>query len=249
MPELRVPMDPWNPGQFYACCGLVELLDATSYFDVREDRPRHAEFVLDGVEDGDLRKLIEDLRGAQYDFGGQDGQVEKSVQPIWITLRGRRLKLDWWLEPFYERSIDLKCWAGQVTTSKLIEELAAGLDPESSRDLFKRPLMTKSKFGIDPRSAWNSLGVGFSPNEHGQDSATFPAVELFGAVGLQGFRPQVKSRDSVSYALWKCKLARITARRAARAPWDGLTISEYEFRIEKRGQSYKFFTFATQKER
>jgi CRISPR-associated protein Csx14 len=250
MSELRVAMDPWNPGQFYACCGLVELLNVASCFAVRDDRPRFAECVLEGVGDEDLRKLIEDLRGARYEFDSQDGQVEKSVQPIWITLGGgRQLKLDWWLDPFYEKAGHLKCWAGQVTTGKLIEELTAGLDPENGNGLFRQPLMTKSKFGIDPRSAWNAQSVGFSPNEHGQDAATFPAVELLGAIGLQGFRPDVKKRESVSYALWKDKLGRLLARRAARAPWDGLALSEYEFRIEKRGQSYKFFTFATQKER
>ena len=27
MPELRIPFDPCNPGQFYACCGLIELFE------------------------------------------------------------------------------------------------------------------------------------------------------------------------------------------------------------------------------
>jgi CRISPR-associated protein Csb3 len=130
----------------------------------------------------------------------------------------------------------------------LIEELQGWLNAEGTEGLFVRSRMMKSKFGIDPRSAWNALGVGFSPNEHGQDSATFPAVEFLGAIGLQGFRPDVVKRDSVSYFLWNEKLPRLVARRAARNAWKGLKHAEYRFEIAKRGQSYKFFNFGKPKE-
>ena len=26
MPEFRILMDPFNPGQYYACCGLLEIV-------------------------------------------------------------------------------------------------------------------------------------------------------------------------------------------------------------------------------
>src|SRR5215831_10930731 len=53
MPELRARLDPCNPGQFYACCGLFEIAaaqctGAAARFVCDEDRPRAAEFVVDG---------------------------------------------------------------------------------------------------------------------------------------------------------------------------------------------------------
>jgi CRISPR-associated protein Csb3 len=104
--------------------------------------------------------------------------------------------------------------------------------------------MMKTRFGIDPRSAWNALDMGYSPNEHSQDTATFPVVELLGAIGLQGFRPDAGRRESVRYHLWRIWLPRVPARKAAIFPWPGLAAASYEFSIAKRGQSYKFFTFA-----
>src|ERR1019366_5799654 len=53
--ELRVPMDPLNPGQFFACCGLFELMAkaaprACAHFVADEARPRRAEFVVEGEQ-------------------------------------------------------------------------------------------------------------------------------------------------------------------------------------------------------
>ena len=114
-------------------------------------------------------------------------------------------------------------------------------------DLFNLPRMTKAKFGVDPRSAWKALDFGYSPNEHDTDAATFPAVEVLAAIGLQGFRPQAGRRERVSYALWQEPLPATVARMAFRAPWFGLRYREFEFSIAKRGQSYKYFTFAKEK--
>jgi CRISPR-associated protein Csx14 len=243
MGELRIPMDPWNPGQFYACCGLIELWDAVSWFNTDPGRPRRADFVVEGSLD--LQALLRDLQAADYEF---DDDAEKSVWPVAFHFRGREIKLDWWLDTFHEKPERLKCWAGQVTTGKLIKELRGALEPHSVQDLFLHGRMMKDKFGIDPRPAWNALNVGFSPNEHGQGAATFPAVELLGAIGLQGFRPGGKGRDSVGYFLWGDKLPRLLARRAARSPWEGLAGAGYTFSIEKRGQSYKFFSFGKPRE-
>ncbi len=58
----------------------------------------------------------------------------------------------------------------------------------------------------------------------------------------------VKTRGAVSYNAWQTNLPRICARRAARTGWDGLLVTSYQFEIAKRGQSYKYFTFAKEKE-
>ncbi len=251
MTELRIPMDPWNPGQFYACCGLVELFglraeqEVLSRFIVDERRPRHGFFMLSSQAELDLSAMIGDLLAAEYGFVDE---VEKAIRPVVVRLRGTKLELDWWLDPFREKAGHFKGWAGKVTIAKLIKDLTHGWKFASPETLFQQSRMMKSKFGIDPRSAWTALGVGYSPDKHKQDAATFPAVELLGAIGLQGFRPTLQTRDCVSYALWRTALPKVPARRAAGTPWDGLAVSRYEFEIAKRGQGYKYFTFAKQKE-
>jgi CRISPR-associated protein Csx14 len=194
-----------------------------------------------------LKTVLASLRAATTEFPDKD--VELSIRPARLLYNGCRIELDWWLDPFRGKPVNLKCWAGQVTTANLFSELLPMVDENSQgTELFNRPNMTKAKFGVDPRSAWNALDFGFSPNEHGSDAATFPAVEVLAAIGLQGFRPKAESREGVSYALWQEQLPAAIARMAFRAPWSGLGCREFEFSIAKRGQSYKYFTFAKEKQ-
>ena len=252
MDELRVRLDPLNPGQFFACCGLMELIElehpgALGWFELDRTRPRVAEFVIDGTCLEGLSAILGRLKVARPEFS--DTGPEAPVRPAEILYNGGTLTLDWWLDEFRGETTNLKCWAGQVTTRNLFTELLPLLDSESTGgDLFERSRMAKAKFGVDPRSAWNTLDFGFSPNEHGRDAATFPAVEVLAAVGLQGFRPDARKRDTVGYGLWLEPLPAAVARLAFRAGWDGLPRRNYTFSIAKRGQSYKYFTFGSEKE-
>jgi CRISPR-associated protein Csx14 len=250
--EMRISLDPLNPGQFFACCGLFETIvheedNALARFELDASRPRAAVFCVETRVE--LQGVLARLRAASAEF--PDKKVEAAIRPATISYNGSRIELDWWLDPFREKAGNLKCWAGQVTTENLFSELLPMLDEASQgAHLFERWLMTKAKFGVDPRSAWNALDFGFSPNEHGADAATFPAVEVLAAIGLQSFRPKLDRRNGISYssyALWQEPLPAAVARMAFRAPWLGLGCREYEFSIAKRGQSYKYFTFAKEK--
>ncbi len=68
----------------------------------------------------DLPSLLRDLREASYVFIEEN---ERAVWPVAIIIRETKFTLDWWLDPFREKATHLKCWAGQVTTGKLIGEL------------------------------------------------------------------------------------------------------------------------------
>jgi CRISPR-associated protein Csx14 len=238
-------MDPLNPGQFFGCCGLFQLIDlddsgVLASFRLVAERPRVAEFIVESSVG--LGEVLRRLSSAQPNF--LDVGVEASIVPATIDYGGRQLILDWWLNEFRDKAVNLKCWAGQATTKNLFCELLPLIDHHSSgQALFDRPRMSKAKFGVDARSAWSALNFGFSPNEHGTDAATFPAVEILAAIGLQGFRPDADRRESVSYALWQEPLPAVVARQAFRAPWPGLPHRNFIFSIAKRGQSYKYFTF------
>ncbi|HET6936000.1 MAG TPA: hypothetical protein VFI72_14260 [Candidatus Angelobacter sp.] len=250
MSDLRVQLDPLNPGQFYACCGLLELagLDrgpVLSRFEQERGRPRLACFQLRGISAGFLSEALGLLRDAASTLSF-DQDCEASISPATLRFGSHALELDWWLDEFREKPRPLKCWAGQVTTRKLFEELLPLLERDvSCDDLFQRSRFTKSKFGVDPRAAWNARDYGYSPNEHGLDSKTFVAVEVLAALGLQTFRPVVQPRGRTArYHLWTCELPLGVARNAANAPWDGLPHLAYQFSIGSRGQSYKYFRFS-----
>jgi CRISPR-associated protein Csx14 len=250
MDEVRIPIDPLNPGQFFACCGLFELLsgkgqEVFARYEASELTPRRATFVVEGST-RTLSSALGMLRQAESESvrpADREG-MEESVFPVALSCGERCWSLDWWLDEFRDKTTQLKCWAGQVKSGNLVSELLTLIEPESAeQSLFTASAMSKAKFGIDPRSAWNALDFGYSPNAHNKDAATYPAVEVLGCIGLQTFRPVLKKR-LVSYCLWTEWLPLTVARLAAYRPWPGLSRFEYEFSIGKRGQSYKFFGFA-----
>jgi CRISPR-associated protein Csx14 len=258
MPEVRIAMDPMNPGQFFACCGLWELFDllgatALAHFEVDERRPRQAQFVLQSDGELSLAAAVGALRAAKVE---PIMHAEAKIAPIRIVVGGAALELDWWLDRFREKAERLKCWAARQTSLSIASELLRLLPADADERLLNYAAMTTTRFGVDPRSAWNSKDVGYSPNEHQQESASFPAVEMPAAVGLSGFRPGKRQRKSAGnfreweyvYALWPEPLPRAVGRLACCAPWDGLGAVGYRFQLGKRG-SFKFFQFSQAQER
>jgi len=251
--NLSVKLDPLNPGQFFACCGLLELLSMAepgllSHFALESKRPRLASFCVQTARGSEaLGMVLRRLRGATATF--PDEHIKPPVRPAVIAFEPE-LTLDWWLDEFHDKTTNIKCWAGQVTTRRLFEELLPLLDTDSTGEgLFERSALTSSLFGVDPRSAWNTLDLGFSPNEHNVASTIFPAVEVLAAIGLQYFRPDSSKRSAVRYSLWKDPLPASIARLAFSAPWDGMGVDDFVFEICKRGQSYKYFSFARSAEK
>ena len=247
MPDLTVPLDPLNPGQFLACCGLLESLswanpNILAFFEASESTPRFARFHVQGATPKDLARTLHALKHAVAEG---EGDQKDGIRPMRLsTETGPEIILDWWLNEFRIETTDLKCWAGQVTTAKLFADLLPLLDPDTSANgIFTQSALTKSKFGIDPRSAWNALDLGFSPDAHNRDAATYPAVEILGAIGLQSIRLNVERRTA-AYFLWTTALPLAIVRLAAGDAWEGLPHYGYRFAISKRGQSYKYFEFA-----
>jgi CRISPR-associated protein Csx14 len=250
--ELNVRLDPLNPGQFFACCGLFELLSREepgilSSFVFEAQRPRMANFCMQTSRGTDaLGILLRRLRSARVSFSDHP---DEAVQPAVIDYANAKLTIDWWLDEFRDKTTNIKCWAGRVKTTLLFEDLMPRLDVESTcEDLFDRSAPTRKLFGVDPRSAWNALDLGFSPNEHDVESTVFPAVEVLAAIGLQYFRPDSSNRDSVKYSLWKDPLPASIARLAFSAPWEGMPVVDLVFKICKRGQN-KYFSFGRNAEK
>lgn len=240
MPEYRIELDPRNPGQFLACCGLFELAEMAAPGAEACFERGGAVFVLhaDAALPPNEMSLVPQasLAGKPYDA---------TLEPLDLSFGSCSLTLNWWLNETLTDKSPLKTWGGQQTPRRVLGEMLRLLDhsiPITS--LFKAAVYTKSRFGVDARSAWEALDAGYSPNDLGQDSSTFPWVEVLAVIGLQGFRPSKQPRKPYRYAAWGSMLPIATARGACSAPWPGLCGWNFQFTTAIRGQGYKTFLFA-----
>jgi CRISPR-associated protein Csx14 len=266
MSELRFPLDPCNPGQFYACCGLVELFDlhgaqTLSCFKLDPRLPRQAIFAITSAASLHLSDVLTALKKARCNAvlrhkpeafrKRRSGQPERnepggkdSTAPLLVSLQEQTITLDWWLDEYWDEKSDLKFWAGNQSSLQIFTTLSQLIAPASdAQEIFESVAMAKGRFGVDPRSAWEALDLGYSPNEQSQAVRTYPSVEVLAAVGLEGYRPMGSRRDGLRYSLWLSPLSRPATRSACMQGWNGLPCVAYGFRLEGRG-SYKYFTFA-----
>jgi CRISPR-associated protein Csx14 len=217
--SIRIEVDLTNPGQFFACCGLLELADrlwpsAEGWFEGHE-------FYIKC--DGDLRTLLSILvMDPPEEITRLDNElaVKPLIAPLRYSFDGgatTAITLDAWTtirlvkgEPSVVSNAPWNFWSGQQTAYGIWFGLRAVLaaqlnciEASDFDDLFSQRLFQKGRFGFDPGPAWNALDVGFSPNEQGIEVQSSAAVELLAAVGLQRFRPVVhQNRESFDYAAW-----------------------------------------------
>jgi CRISPR-associated protein Csx14 len=221
-PSITVAVDPTNPGQFFACCGLLELADrlwpgAEGWFD--EDG-RVFKIACDGKLPVLLARLIMDPPTALERLESNGLEVPPIIAPLAFTFDGGAttgIVLDAWTQIRLDKgeakvisNPPWNFWSGQQTSMRIWSGLRAELVAQMARldltncpDLLSQRLLQKGRFGFDPGPAWNALDVGFSLNEHGVEVESSPATELFAAVGLQRFRPVMHDgRDGFDYFTW-----------------------------------------------
>ena len=252
--SIRINVDPTNPGQFFACCGLLELADriwpgAEGWF---EDR----QFCVDclGTVPELLSKLLTNQPEEITRLECNGLEVKPIIAPLTISFDDRSksvITLDSWMKiqsvkgvPSVIANPPWNFWSGQQTSLSiwlgLREKLAgqlARLNADEYVNLFYIRLFQKGRFGFDPGPAWNALDVGFSPNEQGLDVESSPAVELLAAVGLQRFRPVMgNDRESFDYMIWNIPLSPSIAAAAMSGALNDSSSVRFRGCIVRRGQ-------------
>jgi len=194
-PSIRVNVDVTNPGQFFACCGLLALADrlwpgAEGWFE-------RGEFCI--VCPGNQSALIEAIVTAELVQLDPD---DNTGSPIEVGKPFRLLRLDWWQEDLHtDRKLngkELKVWAGTMESVRIAQAMQLAMRGErfQSSKLFDIGLIAYDPkdsekkvepFYFDARRGPNahSRDVGFSPNDLGLTTTAFPAVELLCLIGLQ----------------------------------------------------------------
>ena len=204
--DIEVDVDLRNPGQFFACCGILELAarlwpGSEGWF-ARTELGASFHVATSGGSDAPLAKIVQALCGhetlvtiADDDEGIGDMQADR--QPV-MLMSPFGLRLDWWLDAYGEGDkSELKVWAGQQTPVRNLSALqdiwrkinAAQPECVGSRALFSQR-WPETGMGFDPSSSWKAIDVGFSPDEQQINVLTSPAVEILAAIGLQRCRPE-----------------------------------------------------------
>jgi CRISPR-associated protein Csx14 len=257
-PSITVAVDPTNPGQFFACCGLLELADrlwpgAEGCFSEsgREFRIGFTD------EKGTLRELLAILildppTAVERLENGLD--VPTIVAQLAFSFDGGSttgIVLDGWTRIAVLKGVaqvignsPWNFWSGQQTSMRIWSGLRSELVTQVNRmsdeelgSLFEQRLFQKGRFGFDPGPAWNALDVGFSLNEHNVEVQSSPATEMLAAVGLQRFRPVMnEDRDGFDYFTWHspCSPA-VAAAAMAGAIRDSRTV-RLRASVTSRGQ-------------
>ncbi len=223
-PNITVNVDLTNPGQFFACCGLLELADrlwpgAEGWF-------AGSEFCIQAA--GMLPELWSAVIKAKLealDPADETASPMRLGTPFDLTL-------DWWKDE-HAGGRRLKVWAGSMRGVRIAQAMKAAIihvgkpnrpfdhaavvyDPDNSRKKVE-------PFYFDGRRGWNAqpIDIGFSPDSLKMTSAAYPAVEFLSLVGLQRFRPSPTDHRRVFvYRTWRAPLSPCLAAVAA----SGLTL-------------------------
>jgi CRISPR-associated protein Csb3 len=257
-PIIRVNVDLSNPGQFFACCGLLELADRL-WSDSRICGRFTSEFfeLIVGSSNRSLKGIIDPFVKAdlqQLDLNDNAASPLHLGDPF-------KLRLDWWkkFEGPNKNRLDLgggdqlKPWAGKqagplifglmknachdINLVKPLDDARAVYDTKDGRAKKK----TTSPFYFDARHEETSLDIGFSPDEQDMSVMVYPAVESLALVGLQRFRPTVDEKGQVRsflYTAWAEPLPLSPAMAAASGIMPVPSCGTFRFTKPSRGGEY-----------
>jgi len=216
--NITLPVDLTNPGQIFACCGLLELADrlwpgAEGWFGKRT-------FSIHTVDQSkSLPELMAEVRSMIFEVGDDtegdeddSGEDAPAVAPIYLQWKNneRAIQLDWWSEK------SIKPWAGSMKERVILRAMLDAVDPSKTDPfgdlkpvLYKSPSKKnpakKEPFYFDPRRGNKShpLDSGFSPDTHHMQSECCPALEALCFIGLQRARPGSTGITNQSrYTVW-----------------------------------------------
>lgn len=259
----RVRADPTNPGQLFACCGLLELADrmwggAEGWFEesVFCLRP----LGVDEDKESRLNSLLNTIAGAHL---SQIDSEDDFASPV--ELAGPfTLRMDWWKDK-RAGGDQFKVWAGSMRSVRIARAMQATLSQTQlhNESLFdfgtvvydpQEPDKKVEPFYFDARRGSNALAIdiGFAPDSLAMTTVAYPAVEYLCLVGLQRFRPVPTDRRRVfDYFTWAVPLAACIAPLAACGllPKVGRRGFRFEIAFRTDQKKHKAFTPAIPFER
>ncbi|HYG22084.1 MAG TPA: type I-U CRISPR-associated protein Cas8c [Verrucomicrobiae bacterium] len=221
---IRIRVDATNPGQFFACCGLLELASrlnpgSTAWFVANEfciSTQLTLREILGCAKNITLAGSagVSESEGENEDEDESEGEDDKAAPPL-LIVAPVAMRLDWWFDK------PLKTWAGSMDARAIFLAMckaidAEGVDPLNQAQVVfeeqgltatgkKRKPKKREPFYFDARRTGNahSIDIGFSPDKLKAQTLAHPAVEALCFIGLQRARPRPTERPRVfDYQLW-----------------------------------------------
>ncbi len=267
--NIRVKVDPTNPGQFFACCGLMEIADrlapgAEAWYETHDFCIAAKQTLREVLAAAKQTKFCDDGQGTDAD-NEEEADVEDTFCPL-VMESPFYFRLDWWQDK------GLKTWAGSMSASKIALAMCGAINQEESDPLNQAqvvydptaPLEATAKkprkqgtprepFQFDSRRGANALGldVGFIPDSLKKKWKVFmwthPAVEFLCLIGLQRCRPApTKSARVFDYFTWTAPCSAAVLPAAVNGLLGDAEARAYRFKnIFRTGQKkHKAFTTA-----
>ncbi|MBL9204908.1 MAG: hypothetical protein JNN01_07470 [Opitutaceae bacterium] len=249
---IRIRVDVTNPGQFFACCGLLELAarinpGAAGYFEANR-------FVIS--EAPSLEKLVTSIVATQLVKLDPD---DTTASPILLSAPFC-VRLDWW-KAGGKASSDLKVWAGTMESFRIARAMQHAM---RAPEFFTEDMLNIGTVAFDPDDALtkvepfyfdarrgpnaHSRDVGFAPNDLGVTTMASPAVEFLCLVGLQRVRPVPTCKPRIfDYHTWTLPLPPEVASPAAAGLLPAVGSRSYRFESWFRTGQRKHKAFITAK--
>jgi CRISPR-associated protein Csb3 len=268
-PTITVNVDVTNPGQFFACCGLLELADrlwpgAEGWF---KDTDFHiacaqgldkllgalakADLVSSLTAD-ELKRLGTLLSKEKAALSSPELDEKRRLQGKWrqerlCLSRPFGLWLDWWRDSRGERTA-MKTWAAKQLVADMAGKMFAIVrEHVAARNGGIPELLFQSgdnslpfNFDSDLCRTGAARDTGFSADTLGLKSTYRPLLELLAFVGFQRFQP-TEARGSFIYCTWGTPLPPPVAAVAASGAISLPTESRYSFSLFNRTKYMKAF--------
>jgi len=265
-PTLSINVDLCNPGQFFACCGLLELAHRLTPFSQRavgwfkaskqENMNFHIKAFITEHKPITLHLIIESLKQCFIVNRGGDGKEG----PIFLD-EPFHMWIDW--RKAYPQNSIVKTWAGQQVLFRIAQALQKAICTTVSEPYNKDFLnisgpvktdnnkkdMAVTAFNI--AKSENVIDAGFSADKLSDRILSHPAIitEFLAMIGLQRFCPATgKQRLTRSYFAWDIPLPAPIAASVVFGPFSGIQPIAFTFRMYERDSEGRYKAFSTAKQ-
>ena len=231
-----IATDLRNPGQFFACCGMLYCADR-----LLGDAAAHFEgdtFVLRAGETDPALSVMRRLENCPASVNAETDDTDSPVSIDDVPVR-----LDFW-NHFDDRP-QIKLFAGQIRSKPLVGRWARLLSAYCQRgggmSAWTDFSTVSLPSGIDAATRWTAQDVGFSLNEQGmKEMRTYPLVEFFAHVGVQSYSWREVERGRYAYYTWDKPLPMPVAAAAASGAIGRLASRKFVFSTGRNGANKAF---------
>lgn len=271
MAEASIPVDLLNPGQVFACLGLLEAADvllgqAEGYFDW--STPGQTRFRLSAAGGDPVAVALGFLAEARVSevqpvdvfpapkpvAGKKKGGGEKELLalPVLLSAAGASdVSVSHWAdgssrEPF-------KLYSGNRSAATIAMGLLRAVSARwraGTAGLEADPFVlapVAGTFNFDARRSWTAIDAGYSPNDQKHWVMGSAAVDLLAAWGLENARPAKQVERTFLYWAWGARLPPPLARAAMGGNASVAPLRRFLFGLSASGKN-KVVGFAVEEE-